>query len=119
MRNPAAHEAEWTTGEIGRNPHHAVVLVPERETEAWLLADPGALRRIRGAETGILPDDVAKEPDPERLLKKVMSPAGVDDPADYFGSLGEDISLAVLGTVPVYKRWCEGTMNALKGLRYL
>jgi hypothetical protein len=48
-----------------------------------------------------------------------MSPAGVDDPADYFGSLGEDISLAVLGTVPVYKRWCEGTMNALKGLRYL
>ncbi|GAA4228564.1 hypothetical protein GCM10022254_18930 [Actinomadura meridiana] len=113
------HEAEEMAADIGQNPHHAVVLVPKRETEAWLLADAEAFRRVRGAEIGILPDDVEKEQDPKALLKKVMGPAGVDRPADYFELLGQDISLDVLKTVPAYKRWYDRTADALKGLHYL
>ncbi|WP_158581480.1 DUF4276 family protein [Actinomadura spongiicola] len=114
-----AHEAEEMAAAIRQNAHHAVILVPKRETEAWLLADREAFRRVRGAETDRLPNDVEKEHDPKALLKKVMGPAGVDRPADYFELLGQDISLDVLKSVPAYRRWYDRTVDALKGLHYL
>ncbi|MCD0448291.1 DUF4276 family protein [Actinocorallia sp. API 0066] len=100
----------------------AVVLVPKRETESWMLADPAAFQRLRGARTDLLPRDpaaVEREPKPKALLARVVKPARVSDPADYFGLLGEDISLQVLGRVPAFARWADDTKEALKGLGYL
>ncbi|WP_170201280.1 DUF4276 family protein [Actinocorallia herbida] len=99
-----------------------VVLVPERETESWMLADPDAFAKVRGADLGSLPKDPAaaeRVAEPKAMLAKVLRPAGITRPTDYFGRLGEDISLQVLGRIPAFARWADETKEALKGLGYL
>jgi hypothetical protein len=116
-----AHEADAMAREInGRC--RAVVLIPKRETEAWILADPSAFRRIRGAAVSHLPPvakDVEKVQEPKTLLLKVLGPAGIDRPADEFSLLGRDIGLTALAAVPAYAAWVSETEKALKGLKYL
>lgn len=118
------HEAEQLAAEVRDQVGRCcpVVLVPKRETEAWLLADAGAFRRIRGADVGLLPtnpSDVEQVEDPKRLLKQVMTGGRVDRPSDFFGVLGENVELSVLSRVPAYTMWLAATENALKGLGYL
>ncbi|GAB2809531.1 hypothetical protein GCM10022221_03630 [Actinocorallia aurea] len=99
-----------------------VVLVPRRETESWMLADRAAFAKVRGADVGLLPSDptaVEKAAEPKAVLAKALRSAGITRPTDYFGRLGEDISLQVLGRIPAFARWADETKEALKGLGYL
>ncbi|MDX6739009.1 DUF4276 family protein [Actinocorallia sp. A-T 12471] len=98
-----------------------VVLVPKRETETWMLADPRAFRGIRGADVSLLPKvaDLEREPAPKILLARVLRAAGVRRPTDYFEMLGDEIDLAALNRVPAFARWAAETERALKGLKYL
>lgn len=82
-----------------------VALVPVRETEAWMLADPEALREAaptRGVPWEA-PRDVQKVADPKAVLKVTLG--GRRDAEHDFARLGQTVALDALGRVPAYRRW--------------
>jgi hypothetical protein len=99
-----------------------IPLVPLRETEAWLLADPRAWAALRGSDVRVLPKrpmDVEKLPDPKKVLDAVLPSRGGRARDDYFDYLGQNIDLSVLARVPAYSAWASETEKALEGLGYL
>lgn len=98
-----------------------LTLVPVRETEAWLLADPAAWAQLKGSDTSVLPrrpGDVEKIVDPKIVLDQVAPRRGRDR-RDYFDFIGRKISLETLAEVPAYAEWVAKLEQALKGLKYL
>ncbi|MBW8484497.1 DUF4276 family protein [Actinomadura parmotrematis] len=99
-----------------------IPLVPVRETEAWLLADPGPWDGLRGSDIAHLPGrprDVEKLPDPKLVLDAVRPKNNRRPQADYFDYLGQNVDLDVLAQIPAYAGWVAETEKALEGLGYL
>jgi hypothetical protein len=94
-----------------------IAVVPVRETEAWVLADPVAFPR--GSQVGLLPTrprDVETIPDPKLLLKQVLGRPYDERIAEL---IGERIDLDRLALVPGYQAFLEDLDTALKELHFL
>lgn len=99
-----------------------VPLVPVRETEAWLLADPVAWAGLRGSDLGVLPKsavEVEKLPDPKKTLDAVLPRRSRRNRDYYFDYLGRRVDLTVLARLPAYAVWAGEAERALKELGYL
>ncbi|MGY1453787.1 DUF4276 family protein [Streptomyces sp. SS8] len=96
-----------------------VGLVPVRETEAWMLADPDALREASPARDTAweVPHDVQKVADPKVLLNTALG--GRRDAERDFDRLGQTVALERLWKVPAYRRWCGDLRKAMERLRLL
>ena len=94
-----------------------VAVVPIRETEAWLLADPAALPRGGSRETSLMsPRDVESIADPKKPLAAALGRPLDPASADY---IGENISLERLARVPAYQSFLQDLTTALKELNFL
>jgi hypothetical protein len=99
-----------------------ISLVPVRETEAWLLADPQAWKGVRGSDVNVLPKSTAeleKLPDPKKVLDAVLPVRRRRTRDDYFDYLGRHIDLTTLARLPAYSAWSGEVEKALEGLGYL
>jgi hypothetical protein len=108
--------------QAGESRGQPVVLVPHRETESWMIADPAAFVRLSGADITHLPaspKEAEKVKDPKKTLTAVMAKVNHRAPEDYFASLGQHVDLTVLAAMPSYAAWVADTEQALKGMRYL
>ncbi|PRY02129.1 DUF4276 family protein [Allonocardiopsis opalescens] len=88
----------------------AVPLIPKRETEAWLLADPAAWTGIGGANRQLLPArsaDAERVHDPKALLERIVPRRRAVD--ECLELLGETTDLEVLDRLPAYRAWVERT----------
>ncbi|MFD7937488.1 DUF4276 family protein [Streptomyces sp. NPDC059755] len=97
-----------------------VGLVPVRETEAWMLADPAVLPDTPAAAVRDLirsSRDVERVPDPKKALAQAFGPR--HRPEYEFDRLGQRMSLAALRQVPAYARWVAELSRALQKLRFL
>ncbi|WP_217164015.1 DUF4276 family protein [Streptomyces sp. AC512_CC834] len=96
-----------------------VALVPVRETEAWMLADPEALKEAAPTRDAAweVPYDVEKVADPKVMLRAALG--GRRDAERDFGRLGQTVALDALGKVPAYRRWTTELRRALERERYL
>jgi len=106
----------------GSHARALVVLVPRKETEAWMIADPTAFRRFRGSDPSCLPvgpQQAEKTADPKKTLAAVMAGVRHNAPEDYFGALGERVDLANLAHMSAYESWVNDTRDALKELHFL
>jgi Domain of unknown function (DUF4276) len=119
-------------GEVGgEQPLTLVAVVPIRETEAWLLADPDGLRTAFGTTRSIdelgLPanaGDVEHVVDPKALLVEAYQRAigprrrrrisrGYQS---FFALLGEQVALVRLEDVPAFRRFEADLIVALRRL---
>ncbi|MFE9926340.1 hypothetical protein ACFYQA_33675 [Streptomyces sp. NPDC005774] len=99
--------------------HRIVALVPVRETEAWMPADPAALKEaapMRDAAWEVSPD-VEKAADPKAVLKVALG--GRRDAERDFGRLGQTVALDTLCKVPAYRTWTAELRRAMERLRFL
>lgn len=95
-------------------------LVPVRETEAWMLADPAALPETPAAVIRDLvgaPRDVERIADPKKALAQAFGPR--HRPEYDFDLLGQRVSLTALRRVPAYARWTDDLRMAMEKLRLL
>ena len=94
-------------------------LVPVRETEAWMLADPDALRALGGGVdvSGLPthPGGVERLSDPKAELKQALGRRASDD---VFEFIGLNISLDRLAQIPAYQVFLEDLNTALKELNF-
>ncbi|MFF3892108.1 DUF4276 family protein [Streptomyces sp. NPDC001812] len=99
--------------------HRIVALVPVRETEAWMLADPAALKEAAPARDAAweVPHDVEKVADPKVVLKVALG--GRRDAERDFGRLGQTVALDALRKVPAYRVWTDELRRAMERLRFL
>ncbi|MEV0302514.1 hypothetical protein [Streptomyces prasinus] len=99
--------------------HRIVALVPVRETEAWMLADPEALREAAPARDAVwaVPGDVEKAADPKAVLRAALG--GRRDAERDFGRLGQTVALDALRKVPGYRAWTAELRRAMERLRFL
>ncbi|MEV7861753.1 DUF4276 family protein [Streptomyces hirsutus] len=99
--------------------HRIVALVPVRETEAWMLADPAALKEAAPARDTAweVPHDVEKAADPKAVLRTALG--GRRDAERDFGRLGQAVALESLRKVPAYRAWTAELRRAMEGLRFL
>ena len=94
-----------------------IAVVPIRETEAWLLADPDALPRGGSRDASPTnPRDVESIPDPKKPLAAALGRPLDAASADY---IGENISLERLARVPAYQSFMHDLTKALKELNFL
>jgi len=123
--NTARVRDEWLgplMEQWGDRPEQLVRIVPVRETEAWMLADGDALRRVLGLRwpdkrLGVpdRPKAVEEIPDPKKPLRDLGAELG--RPIDrYFERLGELVSLSVLASVPAFAWWRREAVEALTAL---
>jgi len=95
-----------------------VHVVPIRETEAWMVADPEAFDLLRGSDRTDLPfvpARVEQLADPKAVLKVAL---GKRPSADTFRIIGENISLDRLAQVPAYQLFLQDLTTALKELNF-
>ncbi|GHH94928.1 DUF4276 family protein [Streptomyces capillispiralis] len=113
------HKADAIRERFPDDAHRIVALVPVRETEAWMLADPEALREAAPTRDAAweVPYDVEKVADPKAVLKAALG--GRRDAERDFGRLGQTVALDALGKVPAYRRWTAELRRAMEGLRLL
>ncbi|GAB3179470.1 hypothetical protein GCM10027162_31990 [Streptomyces incanus] len=99
--------------------HRIVALVPVRETEAWMLADPEALREAAPTRDAgrVVPGDVEKAADPKAVLRAALG--GRRDAERDFGRLGQTVALDALRKVPAYRAWTAELRRAMEQLRFL
>lgn len=124
-------EVRRTVLESRREP--MVPVVPLRETEAWLIADPGALALALGLAPPMLagrlpkrPRDVEAVADPKALLNEItglgLRRTGREKLRDrrpgLFAELADRVDLDVLRQVPSFARWWTDMTNALETLGY-
>jgi hypothetical protein len=118
-------------GGDGELPLTLVAVVPVRETEAWLLADPDAIRRAFGTtrsidELGLRAHagDVEHVPDPKATLAEAFQRAvgprrrrrlsrGYQS---FLALLGEQIALSRLEDVPAFRQFEADLITALHRL---
>lgn len=106
-----------------------VPVVPVREIEAWILADPAALARASAlsaaAAAGLVPKrarDVEEIVDPKKVL--AAATAGTSggfaraNQAERFARIAEHVDLARLRQVPSFQRWLTDMTEALARLGY-
>jgi hypothetical protein len=98
--------------------HRIVALVPVRETEAWMLADPEALREAAPTRDVAweVPHDVEKVADPKAVLRAALG--GRRDAEHDFARLGQTVALDALGKVRAYRQWTE-ELRAEMGRQWL
>jgi hypothetical protein len=96
-----------------------VMVVPVRETEAWMLADGDALRAVLRVRW---PDSQLGVPAPPRRVEEIADPkqvlhrleARISRSFDaYLDRLGEEMSIEALRKVPAFWQWWEDTRSAL------
>lgn len=96
-----------------------VMVVPVRETEAWMLADGDALRAVMRVKW---PDSQFGVPAPPRRVEEIADPKqvlkGLGDRVSrtfdaYLDRLGEEISIETLSRVPAFRQWWDDTRSAL------
>jgi Domain of unknown function (DUF4276) len=109
-----------------------VPVVPVRETEAWMLADPDAVASLLGVRPAsmttsgfpVRAKDVEEVADPKQLLKSAMESCaghgtGLRIPKqDLFLVLAERIDLDRLREVPSFARWWTDMTEALVKMGY-
>lgn len=96
-----------------------IAVVPVRETEAWVLADPNAFSPVRGSLAESLPSrpkDVETVRDPKGRLATALGRPYDERIAEF---IAERIDLERLAQVPAYGIFLEELTNALKELRFL
>lgn len=107
-------------------------VVPIRETEAWMLADPEAVAGLCGVQAGRVIEagvparagDVESIRDPKQLLKSVLCETarahnGSRIPReDLFRRLGETVDLDRLREVQSFARWWSDMTEALVEMGY-
>lgn len=106
--------------------HDCVAIVPVRETEAWVLADPeGMLRAFGFARWGATVDpivgggDVEGVMDPKRILRMMFRSVARKGSVDsFYERLGEMVSLQRLRSVPAYAAFEGSLHDALNRLRF-
>jgi hypothetical protein len=96
-----------------------VMVVPVRETEAWMLADGDALRAVLRVawpdiQLGVptQPRKVEEIADPKQVLGRLEARVSRSFDA-YFDRLGEEVSIDALRQVPAFGQWWEDTCSAL------
>jgi len=93
-----------------------VGVVPVRETEAWILADPGLLAGAASADVcPPRPRDVESIADPKIPLQRALGCRFSPMAAEEFG---ENISLDRLAEVPAYQSFLQDLTTALKELNF-
>ncbi|WP_079189270.1 DUF4276 family protein [Streptomyces kebangsaanensis] len=99
--------------------HRIVALVPVRETEAWMLADPEALGEAAPTRDVAweVSYDVEKVADPKAALKAALG--GRRDAERDFGRLGQTVALDTLRKVSACRRWTDELRRAMERLRFL
>lgn len=105
-----------------------VPVVPVRETEAWLLADPEAIRTaLRVSKLPALnwdPGRVDSVSDPKEAFKSIIrqeaGPRATSDHGirDYVFRVGERARLDILRRVPAFAQWWDEMIEALERLGY-
>ena len=107
-----------------------VPMIPVQMTEAWMLADPEALRAVVGTRASVgdlgLPAharEVESDPDPQRTLAEAVRNALAPRPrrrrivtGDIFEPLARQINLERLGTVPAYQQFASDLTDTLIAL---
>ncbi|QKW09348.1 DUF4276 family protein [Streptomyces sp. NA04227] len=109
VRKMLPHSAERVLG-----------IVPVRETEAWMLADPDALPQSAATAVRELvagPAHAEKVPDPKKALAQALGPR--HQPEYEFDRLGQTVSLDIMERVPAYNRWVSDLKTVMKELRFL
>jgi hypothetical protein len=99
-----------------------IPLVPVKETEAWLLADPGVWERVPGADTSALPSrprEVERIPDPKAVLRTVLAGVAHRKVGEHFAFAGDHVDLTMLAQLPAYATWVEATSEVLRGHGFL
>jgi hypothetical protein len=121
--------------EAARLTRPMIEVVPIREVEAWMLADPEAIAAAWGVPSesvGMLvpasPRDVESIGDPKSLLRDVVEsfkrprrrsrPDG-DEREYYFKTLAEVVDIRRLRGVPQFEKWWIEMTEALEGLHIL
>jgi hypothetical protein len=135
----ALNERIWPGFELVRQAreavrHQLVPLIPVQMTEAWLLADPEALRVVVGTnlESHVLglPDrahQVESFPDPKQALNQVIQNALANRPRrrrrldlnTVYEPLARQISLERLEGVPAYRRFVNDMSETLTALNLI
>jgi hypothetical protein len=110
-----------------------VAVVPVRETEAWALADPDALRRVLALPPRVMAEfaadmrgTVEQLHDPkERLARVIGAATGTKKPnehtefqQDFLDRLAERIQIARLRELPSFACWWTDMTNALENLGF-
>lgn len=103
--------------------HGCVAVIPVRETEAWLLADPAGLLEAFGVSDfgqtvpPTTPSRVESVGDPKRKLEQVFRECvNRGRVGSYFDLLGERISLQALGEVPAFQELVRELSATLRTL---
>jgi hypothetical protein len=77
--------------------------VPVRETEAWMLVDPGVFEQL-GAREVTLPAEPERELDPKGTLTRLLREAGIRSaPGRLYAFFGERLALARLRMLPAFR----------------
>lgn len=107
---------------------YLIPLIPVQMTEAWLLADPEALRTVIGTQVATqklgLPErihQVESDPDPKETLRQVVQNALADQPrrrrrlnlGSLYEPLARQIRLERLWQVPAYQQFVHHLTEAL------
>lgn len=105
----------------GERAERLVMVVPVRETEAWMLADGNALRAVMRVTwpdnqmgVPVSPRRVEEVADPKQLLNRLSERVSRTFDA-YLERLGEEVSIDVLSRVPAFQQWWNDTRSALAG----
>ncbi|MEV0594013.1 DUF4276 family protein [Nonomuraea cavernae] len=99
-----------------------ISLVPVRETEAWLLADPRVWARVPGADPNALharPREIEKIPDPKAALRAVLAGVAHRKVGEHFAFAGDHVDLDVLAQLPAYATWVGATSDVLRNDGFL
>jgi hypothetical protein len=109
--------------------HRLVPIIPVRNTEAWMLADPEALRRVIGAHIDSVLSRLRGDPkavegiaDPKQDLEQLIRAAvgrrrrRKVSLRDLYEPLADEIGLDRLGRVPAYARFASDLTDALASM---
>lgn len=108
-------------------------IVPVQMTEAWMLADPEALRAALGTSKNAqelgLPLKaklVEADPDPKRTLKMIVSKANTHrsrprhlEVTPLYTLLGRTVDLSRLNHLPAYQRFVQDLVNAFRTINLI
>ena len=111
-----------------------VAVVPVRETEAWLLADPAALARAVGVPVATVArvvtqraKDVESIADPKKAVNSLVATAAgrrvsgsrlQAERPDLYAAVAANLDLDRLRQVPSFQRWWDEMAQALEKMGY-
>ena len=117
-----------------RRPEPLVPVLPVRETESWILADPDVVRTVLGSSEFAAgagwpqrARDAENVPDPKVPLRRTIETARGRQRAtagqqssmkSYFEAFGDHVRLDRLREVPSFAAWWQDMSKTLEGLGY-